>query len=133
MVRIGVVLHVQEPGSPILGPMVSLQPHLAHLLDSLPPSPVNQDQLRDIVNRILQKTANTSSPENRKAAWEYLLKSEIFHLAETEGTASQNDETKYYQDLCGRLDLVLVFTELGENQLRPSLQIFIKCVSSRGL
>jgi hypothetical protein len=34
---------------------------------------------------------------------------------ETEGTALQNDETRYYKDLCGRLDLVLVFTELSEN------------------
>jgi len=33
----------------------------------------------------------------------------------TEGTALQSDETRYYKDLCGRLDLVLVFMELGEN------------------
>jgi hypothetical protein len=61
--------------------MVSLQPHLTTLLDSLPPPPVNQDQLRDIVNRTLQRTADNSSLENRKAAWESLLKNEIFQLA----------------------------------------------------
>jgi len=61
--------------------MLSLQPHLTTLLDSLPPPPVNQEQLRDIVSRTLRKTADNSSPENRKAAWESLLKDDIFHLA----------------------------------------------------
>ena len=60
--------------------MLSLQPHLTTLLDSLPPPPVNQDQLRDTVKRTLQKTADNSAPENRKAAWESLLKNDIFHL-----------------------------------------------------
>lgn len=31
----------------------------------------------------------------------------------TEGVALKKDEETYYQDLCGKLDLVLTFTEQG--------------------
>jgi len=34
-------------------------------------------------------------------------------LQATEGTASKNDESKYYNDLCDKLDVILVFTEHG--------------------
>lgn len=40
----------------------------------------------------------------------------------------QSDETRYYKDLRGRLDLVLVFMELGESRLRPLLQLNIESI-----
>jgi hypothetical protein len=36
-------------------------------------------------------------------------------LQETEGTALQKEETKYYNELRDRLDLVLTFTAHGKN------------------
>ena len=61
--------------------MFSLQPHLTALLGSFPPSPVDQGQLNELVIRTLENSKNKSSPENCKAAWEYLLKNDIFELA----------------------------------------------------
>lgn len=61
--------------------MFSLQPHLTALLSSLPPSPVDQGKLDGLVIRTLENSKDTSSPESRKAAWEYLLKNDIFQLA----------------------------------------------------
>ena len=42
---------------------------------------------------------------------------EALSLQETEGTALQKEETKYYDELRDRLDLVLTFTAHGKNPL----------------
>jgi hypothetical protein len=61
--------------------MASLQPYIDTLLKSLPPSPVEQDTLNDLVSHALENSKDKSSLENRKSQWEYLLKNEIFLLA----------------------------------------------------
>lgn len=61
--------------------MVSLQPTLITLLNSLPPSPFEQKALNELVEKTLNESKNNSSPENRKSQWEYLLKNEVFKLA----------------------------------------------------
>ena len=61
--------------------MASLQPYLTSLLESLPPSPVDQDTLNELVSRALADSKDKSSLENHKNQWEYLLKNEIFLLA----------------------------------------------------
>jgi len=61
--------------------MASLQPYITSLLESLPPSPVEQDKLDELVSRTLADSQDKSSSENRKSQWEYLLKNEIFLLA----------------------------------------------------
>ena len=64
-----------------MGPMASLQPYITTLLSSLPPSPVGQDTLDELVSRALTDSKDKSSLENRKSQWEYLLKNEIYLLA----------------------------------------------------
>ncbi|KAF8913231.1 THO complex subunit 1 transcription elongation factor-domain-containing protein [Gymnopilus junonius] len=91
--------------------MASLQPHLTSLLESLPPSPIDQSKLSQLVKDTVLKTKDKSSPENRKVQWEYLLKNDIFLLAATEGSAVKEDETKYYNALCDKMDIILTFTE----------------------
>jgi len=61
--------------------MVALQPLLASLLDSLPPSPIEKEKLDEVVAHTLHESRDKSSPENRKVQWEYLLKHDVFLLA----------------------------------------------------
>ncbi len=61
--------------------MESLQPYLTALQDSLPPSLDDRQKLNELVALTLLKTQDKFSQENRKAAWEYLLKNDIFQLA----------------------------------------------------
>ena len=61
--------------------MASLQPYITSLLKSLPPSPVQQDTLDELVRRALADSKDKSSVENCKSQWEYLLKNEIYLLA----------------------------------------------------
>lgn len=61
--------------------MASLQPYITSLLKSLPPSPVQQDKLDELVSRALADSKDKSSLENRKSQWEYLLKNEVYLLA----------------------------------------------------
>ncbi|KAK0246498.1 THO complex subunit 1 transcription elongation factor-domain-containing protein [Armillaria nabsnona] len=93
--------------------MVSLQPTLTALLKSLPPPPVEPDVIK---GKILKAVTNGKqakiSAENKRVQWEYLLKNEIFKLAETEGKALKEDSTVYYTQLQHWLDLVLTFSEL---------------------
>ncbi|KAF9486342.1 UDP-glucose 4-epimerase [Pholiota conissans] len=91
--------------------MVSLQPHLTSLLKSLPPPPVDQAKLEQLVKQCLVEAKDRCSPENHKLQWEYLLKNDIFALAMIEGVSLKKDETQYYLELCGKLDLVLTFSE----------------------
>ncbi|KII93278.1 hypothetical protein PLICRDRAFT_101473 [Plicaturopsis crispa FD-325 SS-3] len=84
---------------------------LKTLLKSLPPRPVEQKKLRELVQKALTDKSKTSA-ENKKSKWEYLLKDEIFTLATTEGKALKDPNTTYYEELKVRLDLVLTFTEL---------------------
>lgn len=91
--------------------MTSLQPFLTSLLKSLPPPPAAQDVLNDLIKKTLQDAKDKASPENRKSQWEYLLKNEIFILASKEGQALKDPNTKYYDELRDKLDVVLTFTE----------------------
>lgn len=60
--------------------MTSLQPRLALLVKSLPPSP-SQEKLNELVEKALLDSQSKSSPENRKSQWEFLLKNDVFDLA----------------------------------------------------
>ena len=61
--------------------MFSLRPFLTKLLESLPPAPADQDELKGLVSRTLAEAKPHASKENWKNQWEYLLKDEIFKLA----------------------------------------------------
>ncbi|RDB19505.1 THO complex subunit 1 [Hypsizygus marmoreus] len=91
--------------------MSSLKPFLDSLLSSLPPRPIEQSKLDDLVKDTLEQSNGKVSAENRKSLWEYLLKSDIFVLAATEGEALKDEETTYYDELRDKLDLILTFTE----------------------
>ncbi|KAF9532095.1 THO complex subunit 1 transcription elongation factor-domain-containing protein [Crepidotus variabilis] len=91
--------------------MVFLEPYLASLLKSLPAAPVEEPKLRAAVSKTLEETQIKLSLETRKAQWEFLLKSDILKLAATEGAATKSNATKYYDELCDKLDLILLFTE----------------------
>ncbi|KAJ6463746.1 THO complex subunit 1 transcription elongation factor-domain-containing protein [Mycena vulgaris] len=90
--------------------MTSLQPSLALLLKSLPPSPT-QEKLDELVKKTLAESKAKSSPENRKSQWEFLLKNAVFDLACTEGAALKDEHSTYYSRLQDLMDLVLTFTE----------------------
>ncbi|KAK0466275.1 THO complex subunit 1 transcription elongation factor-domain-containing protein [Desarmillaria tabescens] len=93
--------------------MVSLQPTLTALLKSLPPPPVKPDVIKDNILKAIKSEKQVKiSAENKRVQWEYLLKNEIFKLAETEGKASKEDATAYYTQLQHWLDLVLTFSDL---------------------
>ncbi|KAL0570657.1 hypothetical protein V5O48_011305 [Marasmius crinis-equi] len=91
--------------------LVSLQPALARLVSTVSSSPVDKEQLEQLVRKALDDTKGTSSLENRKSQWEFLLKNEVLNLAATEGKALKEEETKYYDHLRDILDIVLTFTE----------------------
>jgi hypothetical protein len=65
----------------------SLQPKLSSLLKSLPPRPIEQNKLNELVKDTLEKSkAKTPKivrivSEYSKNQWEYLLKNEVFLLA----------------------------------------------------
>jgi hypothetical protein len=61
--------------------MTSLAPYLESLLKALPPRPIEQKLLNELVSKTLVESNNKSSPENRRSQWEYLLRNEIFKLA----------------------------------------------------
>jgi hypothetical protein len=60
--------------------MFSLRPFLAKLLETLPPAPADQEELKELVSRTLTEARPHASTENWKSQWEYLLKDEIFRL-----------------------------------------------------
>ena len=60
----------------------SLQPYLSSLLKSLPPRPVDQAKLSELVEDTLtQVKVGRTVSEHKKSQWEYLLKNEVFLLA----------------------------------------------------
>lgn len=61
--------------------MVSLQPALTSLLDSLPSHPIDHQKLDSLVSQTLDGTKSKLSPDIRKSQWEYLLRDDIFKLA----------------------------------------------------
>ncbi|KAI0964094.1 hypothetical protein AcW1_000995 [Taiwanofungus camphoratus] len=93
--------------------MQALAASVKTALISLPPHPFDQQELDELVANTLEQAQTKSkiSAEIRKNQWEYVLKNEVFELAATEGKALKDPNTKYYDDLRDRLDLVLTFTE----------------------
>ncbi|KAK0500742.1 THO complex subunit 1 transcription elongation factor-domain-containing protein [Armillaria luteobubalina] len=92
--------------------MVSLQPTLTALLESLPPPPVEPDIIKGNILKTVTNETPEKITENKRVQWEYLLKNEIFKLAETEGKSLKEDPAVYYTQLQHWLDLVLTFSEL---------------------
>ncbi|KAH9884633.1 UDP-glucose 4-epimerase [Cubamyces lactineus] len=91
--------------------MQALQDSLTSLLASLPPRPIDKGALDALVEQTLEECRSKASPETWKNKWEYALRKDVFDLAATEGQALKERETKYYDDLSDRLDLILTFTE----------------------
>ncbi|KAJ2934319.1 hypothetical protein H1R20_g2793, partial [Candolleomyces eurysporus] len=100
--------------------MVALRPYIVKLLEEVSRPPAGQDVLKDLVSRTLSDAKQHASSENWKSQWEYLLKAEIFKLANVypllpqakEGKAvREGSEDRYYLELRDKLDLVLLFTE----------------------
>ncbi|KAI0352233.1 UDP-glucose 4-epimerase [Trametes cingulata] len=91
--------------------MQALQDSLTSLLASLPPRPIAKHALDALVAQIIEDSKSRVNPDTLKNKWEYVLRKEIFDLAATEGKALKERETKYYDDLSDRLDLILTFTE----------------------
>ncbi|KAF5375281.1 hypothetical protein D9758_000499 [Tetrapyrgos nigripes] len=94
--------------------MNSLQSSFNSLLQSLPPSTSSgrsQYQLDEQVQKVIDSTKTKSSQEVRKSQWEYILRNEIFKLAEMEGKALKEEDETYYYKVRDMLDLVLAFTE----------------------
>jgi len=61
--------------------IASLQPLLGALLKSLPPQPIDQNRLGQLVRETLEQSRGKISLENWKSLWEYVLKNDIFLLA----------------------------------------------------
>ena len=112
--------------------MQTIEASLKALLAKLP-HPADKSALDPLVTEALSRAKASSSPEIRRNQWEYALKREIFVLAvrtscvvlepcsnlfgmvlqATEGQALQDPNTRYYDNLCDRLDVCLVFSECG--------------------
>ncbi|KAH9854374.1 THO complex subunit 1 transcription elongation factor-domain-containing protein [Lenzites betulinus] len=91
--------------------MEALQNSLTSLLASLPPRPIQKDALDALVTQVLAESSTKTNQDTWKNKWEYVLRNEAFDLASTEGKALKQRETKYYEYLSDRLDLILSFTE----------------------
>jgi len=61
--------------------LASLQPHISSLLKSLPPHPIEQSKLNELIKDTLKHSKIKTQPESSKTQWEYLLKNEVFLLA----------------------------------------------------
>lgn len=61
--------------------MESMRKNLQASLTTLPAAPVDKATLDKLVEDLLETTQLTIPPENQRAAWECLLKSEILTLA----------------------------------------------------
>ncbi|KAI0319956.1 UDP-glucose 4-epimerase [Amylostereum chailletii] len=92
-------------------PFSSPEDAVASICKSIPRTPYQKDAIDKLVERALADTPSTHTADVRKGKWEYALKSEIFDLALNEGPALKDPNTTYYDDMKGRLDLALSFTE----------------------
>ncbi|KAI8980599.1 UDP-glucose 4-epimerase [Trametes punicea] len=91
--------------------MQAIHHSLTSLLASLPPRPIDKNTLDALVENTLEEYKPKISPDTWKNKWEFVLRKDVFDLAATEGKALKERETKYYDDLNDRLDLILTFTE----------------------
>ncbi|KAL7284940.1 hypothetical protein ACG7TL_000028 [Trametes sanguinea] len=94
--------------------MQALQDSLSSLLATLPPRPIEKGALDALVEKTLEECRPKVSQDTWKTKWEFVLKKDAFELAPpqaTEGRALKERETKYYDDLSDRLDIILTFTE----------------------
>lgn len=85
---------------------LALSQSLEKLLQGLPPHPIDEQELNGLVSSTISDSSDRSSFDNRKSQWEFLLKDEVFRLAETEGGSNS-----YFDALWDRLDIILTFTE----------------------
>ena len=73
--------HIHQPETYFVWHMQVLESKLEELLVSLPPRPISQTTLNDLVSQTLAQTPQTSSPDNRRLQWEYGLRNQVFTLA----------------------------------------------------
>ncbi|KAH8119730.1 THO complex subunit 1 transcription elongation factor-domain-containing protein [Phellopilus nigrolimitatus] len=91
--------------------MFSLSPYLENLLSSLPSQPITETVLDGLVKKAISESKQQTSPDNRRSQWEFLLRNEVYRLAETEGAFIEEPDESYYEALCNRLDIILSFSE----------------------
>ena len=91
--------------------MFSLSQCLERLLTSLPPHPIRKDVLDRLVEDAINESKQHSSTDNRRSQWEFLLRNEVYRIAESEGAFLEEPDETYYDSLCDRLDLILTLTE----------------------
>ncbi len=87
-------------------PFLALSQSLERLLQALPPHPIDEQNLNVLVSSVISESNTQSSFDNRKSQWEFLLKDEVFRLAESEGGSAS-----YFNALWDRLDVILTFSE----------------------
>ncbi|THH10391.1 hypothetical protein EW145_g1367 [Phellinidium pouzarii] len=91
--------------------MFSSARYLDNLLSSLPPHPVSKDVLDSLVATAIDESKQQSSLDNRRSMWEFLLRNEVYRLAESESAFMEEPDAAYYEGLCDRLDIILSFSE----------------------
>lgn len=97
---------------PVLStPMFPIAKCINDLLAALPPYPMPQQTLDELVETAINASKQHSSSENRRGQWELLLRNEVYKVADLEGTFEEEPDMSYYTALCDRLDVILTFTE----------------------
>ena len=91
--------------------MFAVSVHLQTLISSLPPHPIPQGDVERLVKDALEQSKSSSSTENRRAQWEFLLRNEVLNLAQSEGSFTDEPDESYFDAICDRLDVILAFTE----------------------
>ncbi|OCB88986.1 hypothetical protein A7U60_g3793 [Sanghuangporus baumii] len=91
--------------------MFSLSQCLQKLLESLPPHPIPKDVINRLVEDAINESKQHTSVDNRRNQWEFLLRNEVYRVAESEGAFPGEPDASYYNTLCDRLDIILAFTE----------------------
>ena len=91
--------------------MFALSECVDELFTSLPPHPIPKDTIDQLTQNCLTKADSLVSTELRRTQLEYLLREEVYKLAERESTFTDEPDSAYYEELCGKLDVILSFTE----------------------
>lgn len=99
---------------------LALSQSLEKLLQGLPPHPIDEQELNGLVSSTISESSDRSSFDNRKSQWEFLLKDEVFRLAETEGGSNS-----YFDALWDRLDIILTFTDSLKDSRAPDWAIVV--------
>ncbi|KAG5652065.1 hypothetical protein H0H81_006420 [Sphagnurus paluster] len=113
--------------------MLSLQPLLTALLDSLPEPPIEQAVLDEHVKKTITEARKASPSETRKSQWEYLLKNEVFNLAALLHPTTPKTDLKSHlnTDECEQTFPFIVLQDLLETQTIASCSHVFAWIEAR--